>query len=177
MKYIYLLPIGNIDKELLEYIGRKIQDYFRIPYRILNFIDIPEHAKDRKRNQYDAEVILREIGLLDFPSAERVLGIINVDLYSKSLSFIFGEAESPGRNAVISTTRLNPEFYDQKFNKDVFYERILKEVVHELGHTFSLGHCPKKTCVMYFSNTLTDTDFKSEKFCERCEKLYQLASS
>jgi hypothetical protein len=28
----------------------------------------------------------------------------------------------------------------------------LKEAMHELGHTFGLGHCADPACVMWFSN-------------------------
>jgi archaemetzincin len=34
------------------------------------------------------------------------------------------------------------------------------EAVHELGHAFGLTHCEKSRCVMHFSNSLQDTDFK-----------------
>ena len=48
-------------------------------------------------------------------------------------------------------------------------ERILKETIHELGHTFGLKHC-HNNCVMRFSNSLADTDKKPVKFCASCLK-------
>ena len=44
----------------------------------------------------------------------------------------------------------------------------MKEAVHELGHTLGLEHCPDRSCVMYFSNSLADTDRKGEAYCSRC---------
>jgi archaemetzincin len=49
-----------------------------------------------------------------------------------------------------------------------FYDRAVKEIVHELGHTFGLGHCPNSKCVMHFSNSLADTDLKEAYFCNMC---------
>jgi archaemetzincin len=44
----------------------------------------------------------------------------------------------------------------------------VKEAVHELGHTLGMEHCPDRSCVMYFSNSLADTDRKGEAYCSRC---------
>nr|WP_243666411.1 matrixin family metalloprotease [Vulcanisaeta sp. JCM 16159] len=45
---------------------------------------------------------------------------------------------------------------------------MLKEVLHELGHSFGLDHCADPRCVMYFSNTIEDTDRKGPGYCQRC---------
>ncbi|TLX91314.1 MAG: hypothetical protein E6K97_02920 [Thaumarchaeota archaeon] len=39
---------------------------------------------------------------------------------------------------------------------------MVKECVHELGHIFGFVHCPNIECVMYFSNSLSDTDIKGK---------------
>ena len=47
--------------------------------------------------------------------------------------------------------------------------------MHELGHTFGLGHCAEPSCVMWFSNTLRETDRKGAAYCPRCEETLRLA--
>jgi archaemetzincin len=81
---------------------------------------------------------------------------------------VFGEAECPGKTAVISVHRLKPEFYERKPDEDLLLERTTKEAVHELGHTFGLQHCPNPFCVMYFSNSIFETDRKQSLFCNKC---------
>ena len=61
----------------------------------------------------------------------------------------------------------------EESNKNLFYDRILKEAIHELGHTFSLKHCQNKKCVMCFSNNIEEVDIKKSEFCEDCEKMYK----
>jgi archaemetzincin len=56
-----------------------------------------------------------------------------------------------------------------------FRGRALKEAMHELGHTFGLGHCADPGCVMWFSNTLAETDRKGAAYCARCEETLRLA--
>jgi archaemetzincin len=42
--------------------------------------------------------------------------------------------------------------------------------VHELGHVYGLGHCNRQACVMWFSNTLAETDRKGSRFCPVCAR-------
>jgi archaemetzincin len=101
--------------------------------------------------------------------------ICDFDAYSDELNFVFGEAHLGGRVAAIYLPRLREEFYvhklDKNNNKNLFEQRVIKEAVHELGHTFGLRHCQISKCVMHFSNSLQDTDFKDDKFCERCNNI------
>ncbi len=99
--------------------------------------------------------------------AERVLGITEADLYAGGLNYVFGEGLSPGQVCVVSTHRLWPEISRDK-SRELFFQRLIKEATHELGHTFGLGHCKDRTCVMYFSNSIIDTDRKSSNFCDLC---------
>jgi hypothetical protein len=43
--------------------------------------------------------------------------------------------------------------------------RAAIEAIHELAHTYRLTHCTNPRCVMWFSNTLTETDRKGTRFC------------
>ncbi len=70
----------------------------------------------------------------------------------------------------MALARLHPVFYGQPEDGERFRLHVLKEAAHELGHTLGLGHCPDRRCVMHFSNTLDDTDFKGADFCLRCAR-------
>ena len=95
---------------------------------------------------------------------EHILGVTEVDLYTPDLNFVFGQAQRPGKAAVISLNRLHTS------DLSLFRNRMVKEAVHELGHTLGLRHCPDIYCVMHFSNSLMDTDIKDSEFCLSCEK-------
>jgi archaemetzincin len=134
-----------------------------------------EGSYSTRRKQYNSSRILLnlKLNLAEIP-ASRILGITSVDLYAEGLNFVFGEAQFLGKFALISTHRLKPEYYGET-NGELFISRVRKEAVHEFGHTFGLGHCPNPTCVMHFSNSIWDTDRKTDKPCPACSYKLNLA--
>jgi archaemetzincin len=71
---------------------------------------------------------------------------------------------------VISAARLREEFYGMPADRDKLQDRLLKEAVHEVGHTLGLGHCDDWQCVMVSSHRVERLDLKGAEFCERCRK-------
>jgi archaemetzincin len=53
-------------------------------------------------------------------------------------------------------------------NSAVLRDRLLKEAVHELGHTLSLAHCEDYQCVMSPSHGVEWIDLKASHFCNAC---------
>lgn len=118
-----------------------------------------------RRGQYSAERILQR---LEVRATGRTLGVVDRDLYVPDLNFVFGLADTIGRRAVVALPRLRQRFYGLADDEALFHERAAKEAVHELGHTYGLGHCRNRRCVMAFSNSLGDTDRKERRFCATC---------
>jgi archaemetzincin len=96
------------------------------------------------------------------------LGITSVDLFVPEFNFVFGEASTTLRGAVFSIARLDLRTYGEAENTALLIRRATTEAVHELGHVFGLHHCKQLNCVMWFSNTLSETDRKGSTFCYRC---------
>jgi archaemetzincin len=164
---ITLVSIGGVDKSTLETLGQSLTEAFGQETWIGDGIKLTNESWDRHRGQHLASVLLA--GLPAPGPGDRVLGVVDVDIFAPGLNFVFGEADITGRRAIISLKRLRQEFYGLSRNEDIFQERTLKEAVHELGHTYGLMHCPNPVCVMHFSNRLHDTDLKSWNFCPACK--------
>jgi len=124
-------------------------------------------ARDRLRNQFYSTAILQLMQPLAREDM-RLLAVTSLDLYVPVLTFVFGEAQLQGACALVSTHRLREEFYGLPPRADLLRERLLKEAVHELGHTFGLRHCDDWECVMTSSHAVERLDVKGAGFCSGC---------
>ncbi len=128
----------------------------------------PELAFDATRGQYNSRILLAQLLKHHAQGAVRVLGVVGVDLFIPVLTYVFGEAQLEGPTAVVSTYRLDNELYGLPSSREQLFERLVKETVHELGHTFNLLHCHRHPCVMISSMNIDAIDQKSDRFCDAC---------
>lgn len=157
---VSLLPVGAVTREVVATLRRRLQQG-AISATSLPGRDLPRKAWDPERGQHRATVLLP---FVRHAAPAYVLAVTNVDLYAGSLNFVFGQAEVGGHAAVISLHRLRDSHPTR------FADRVLKEALHELGHCVGLDHCPRASCVMYFSDTVTDTDAKGPAYCPTCHR-------
>lgn len=116
-------------------------------------------SRNRIRGQVNAARFLESIGTAP-RGDDLMLLVIAEDIYIDGFNFCFGLAY--GRSAVVSVYRLRSR------DRQLYLSRVRKEVVHEVGHMLGLRHCRDPGCVMFFSNSIEDTDRKGEALCRRC---------
>jgi|SRR5271165_1700927 len=167
MKMLELLPVGNFDERLLRLIAPALAEAFRVPCQIVGARLDPQFAFHRERQQFHSSEILQAMQ----PHADgawRMLGVTGVDLYIPILTFVFGEAQMGGPCAIVSFHRLMQEFYGLAADSDLLVERLIKEAVHEVGHTLDLTHCDDYSCAMAPSHAVEWIDLKEGALCPNC---------
>ncbi len=165
---LQLLPVGDLDRRLLEELRVRMARIFRVPCEVLNHglgIDFAFHPE---RRQYHSSEILGRMQAHLAPDCWRLLGVTGADLYIPILTFVFGEAQLDGRCALVSVHRLRQEFYGLPHDPALLSDRLLKEAVHELGHTLQLTHCDDYSCVMAASHSVEWIDVKEAHLCSVC---------
>ena len=185
-RIILLLKIGDIDQEILIELEKRLIKVFKnydMRIKILpEIIALEDVDFNFKRSQYDASRILDNINKFFLNKQYfRILGVMDKDIYTKNHNFVFGTSRLLSKCALISIIRLRESFYIElglthRKNKTDFDINVLKEAIHELGHTLGLKHCVDY-CVMQFSNCLADTDNKPTKFCSSCLEKLNLVNS
>lgn len=170
-KEILLVPFDDV--EMLDRLGDSLRSITSRNVEIYNG-DANISAKTRMHFgeiQFLASDFLnRTLQIRRNEDFKHALGIVDKDLFAPRLNFVFGIASRSARACVISVTRLKASA------PDTYFDRILKEAVHELGHSmYGLDHCDTPDCVMWFSNSLSETDYKRPTYCENCmEKIKKI---
>lgn len=171
-KCVVICPIGSVDQGMLERIARHIGTRCSIMCHIYPRMESPDYAYDERRCQYSSTTILKHLMKCCPDEVLGFTGVTCVDLFVPILKYVFGLAEMEGRCSIISLHRLRPEFYDRPPDQGLLEERLIKTVLHELGHCLGLTHCKNRHCVMYSSVKIEDTDFKRTTFCPTCSELF-----
>jgi archaemetzincin len=162
---IALASVGDgLEDEVRLELQRVLTSTFDAEIVTVPVIPLPPSAYDPARRQYHSTPVLRQLARMKPHDAERLLGVADVDLYVPELNFVFGEADAARGVAIFSLARLQTNPSDPGV-RTRFLKRVATEAVHELGHTYGLDHCTNPRCVMWFSNTLAESDRKGLMFC------------
>jgi len=132
----------------------------------------PAGTLDARRRQHSSRAVLEWVIGARPPDVDRVLALTDVDLFMPVLTFVFGEAQLGGPAAVVSLARLRDK--ETALRPALLTARVLKECVHELGHTFGLVHCDIQGCAMARSGNTAAVDRKRLTLCPECEGRYRL---
>jgi len=163
---IHLVGIGNPPLATLDSLSVRIARTFRESCHVRPESLDPGFAFDPVRGQYHATSLLRL--LAEKAGDTRLVGVATVDLYVPIFTFVFGEAQLGGPAALLSTFRLRQEYYGLAADPDLLLERIAKEAMHELGHTYGLRHCHDWSCPMASTTAIDRLDLKGPRFCDAC---------
>ncbi len=169
MNPILIVPVlpcrSSLTESLVDPLGARF--HAAVAIDTAHAID-PTFSFDAYRNQHNSTALIGHLVEQYGLHAGKVIGLTEADLYIPVLTFVFGEAQLDGLASVVSAHRLEETFYGLPANAELTEERLVKEAVHELGHTYGLVHCPDYTCVMHSSTGVDEIDVKGSDFCPAC---------
>lgn len=173
---LYLLPLGTFT-EKQQVIFHELQKYLHRFYPI-NIEQLPsmavEQLPDSLKRWKKADIQVHSSNLLDYfssvttlPNKFALLIITTSDLYpDERLPYVFGQASSHQKAAVISLNRLGNSAYARGYRQSI--ARSKKLATHELGHALGMKHCIYFSCNMNGSNHLKELDRQIPNLCADC---------
>jgi archaemetzincin len=168
LQNITLITFGHFEEDFLDKIAVSVKSEFNCDVNIREgHLDLSDFY-DAGRRQYDGMKLLHEIDYSFSSNQYKTLGLFNVDLFIPILTYIFGQAFLKGQSGIASHYRFSNERYGMSKDDKSILDRLRKEVIHELGHTYGLIHCHIPTCVMRSSTYVEDIDQKSANLCLKC---------
>ena len=163
-----LVGVGAIAPALLRQLRDDLAVCLAHPVWISEREQSVAEAFSRDRRQYSADVLLAAMLNPEPQAGVKRLGVTDVDLFLPVFAHVLGSAQLNGAAGIASTHRLRPEFSGESSSPQGLRLRILKEVLHELGHTFGLVHCGLSWCVMSASLLPEHVDLKDPSYCRSC---------
>lgn len=164
---IVIQPLGGIDNWLLDSIGDQLKAVTNAFIIIRSNKPLPGSSYGPSRHRFIADSILGFLSLQSIPTGAKILGITNRDIETKTGNHpnwgVMGLAYCPGNSMIVSTFRVKE--YPRLRKRFVQHTLIL--CLHELGHSYSLDHCPDKTCIMQDAKGKSRLDF-SKHYCSVC---------
>ncbi len=166
---IFIAPVSFSNTSFLNKILPELKRYLNS--FDVSFINLPleiESSYSAERGQYFSTALIAETIKLTDEYSGKILVLVEFDLFVPVFTYVFGEAQLNGKHAIVSVCRLHEEFHSGETNDELLLERSLKEILHELGHTFGLIHCRDWECVMHVSQGIEEIDIKGKGFCHLC---------
>jgi archaemetzincin len=164
------MPCSDFAEELTATVARAIQTIFGFATAFQPFQADLAFAFDATREQYHSTPILKQLADGAPEWALKIIALVKVDLFIPILTHVYGEAQLGGKACIVSSFRLNDESWRHN-GREKFLQRMIKESIHELGHTFNLRHCRDHKCIMHYCRSEADVDLKSEELCRYCRIL------
>jgi len=167
-RIIIVSPIGDIGQWVSQTIAKEVSKFFKFNARVETVLDDIFFAYNPDRKQYHSTKILEALEKKAPVDCIKIIAVTKEDLFIPILTHVYGEAQLGGKSCIISIARLiaGLEIETRVVVKES--RRIVKEAIHELGHTFDLRHCDDQRCIMHYCRSLTDVDRKSSQFCRYC---------
>lgn len=176
-----VLDLGQVDKSLNDTVINAIRASYGFKIIDLGKKTIPKnYFINVKSPRYRADSIIHYLKTIKPDSIDYIVGLTAFDISTTKRDAkgnilkpehkytdwgIFGLGYVPGPSCVVSSHRLKTN------NKNLFYSRIKKVVIHELGHNLGLPHCKNKNCIMTDAvEKISTIDNEGQDLCDDCRK-------
>jgi len=137
---VCIVPVGMIDVSVVQHLIEHLNSNYGLQVQVLTPLEVPEDIVNDMRGQIDANALTDFMGtrfpaVFSDPNAV-MIGLTPLDLYDATSHFRYlfglkGDAAYP--KAVLSTVRMNPTFYSEPPDQNLYQERVTKLLSKYIG--------------------------------------------
>lgn len=165
VKTLVLQPFEGFPESDIQYLVQRMKADYKGAVEVRKAIPLPVEYFNETRQRYNA------LSLLDFLKGRSVEGELLIGLTHRNMGYtksdsqflygIMGLSTMPSRACIVSSKLI--------YKHGVKQDNLYKVVVHEVGHSNGLPHCPVKTC--YLRDANGGNPLREETgFCASCKK-------
>ena len=167
---VVLKPMEYTDTAMLKKLCAVIDTFYHVECSYTKNSPLPLSAYYKARKRYRADILLDYLLGVIPAGASYIIGLTDKDISATKGKYedwgVFGLGFMPGKSCIISTFRLKGHLKSVRH----FEERLIKVVLHELGHNFGLDHCPTPYCMMEDAGgTIQTVDNEKAALCTICQ--------
>lgn len=170
IKVIVIQPYGDFPARLVKLAEEGIKQKYNLVVKILPNTPLMQSAWYSARQRYVADSLLLDLKRRLPQGAYKIIGLTSKDISTQKEEIknygVMGLGFLGGKSCVVSTFRLHKNSASEK----LFVERFIKVILHEIGHTLGLDHCPTAKCIMQdCKGTMKTIDTESPDLCTNCQ--------
>jgi len=169
-------PLGNYNEPILEHLTIDLRDFYNKQVIILNPVDIPREYYNENAGQYSGDSLIMFLKTFLNDTIVEVVGLIHDPVFTMKKTQIsridyidgnlLGIGHQPGKTCLVSDFNLKTEY------ETLYYLRLRKVVIHEIGHNLGLSHCTNDKCIMSEKNgSVINLDNNGSDYCQKCKKI------
>lgn len=170
---ILLQPLQFTDNATLQLLKDSVAHFYSVTVIIAPDKPFPAHTYYKPRNRYRADSTIKWLKQLKPDSVRTMVGITNEDISVSKAEHkdygVMGLGYSPGHACIVSTFRPSKT----ATSKTHLQQRILKLVLHEMGHNFGLPHCSNQECFMVDAEGQMKLD-REKELCTSCRRKLEI---
>jgi archaemetzincin len=170
---VILQPLEFNDTSALQQLQTSVEAFYPVTVIIAANKKLPNDLFYKPRNRHRADRIIHWLRMNMPDSVRTIVGVTGKDISTTKNNVydygVMGLGYRPGHACVVS--RFRPSKTAK--SKTHLQQRLLKLVIHEMGHNFGLPHCSNEECFMVDAEGKMKLD-KERYLCTNCRQQVKL---